>query len=340
MLSSLGVGAEVNGCAMQCGYDGFEASNFLGNRSEPYLTAECRLNSSLTGIGKQATMIAQSLLQTFDGYSSDEINAIPIVFCLPNRPDIWDAQQNAVMILSRVKELLAEHNIRPNKHNQLILENRCAVASAFGIADDLLKNRVAQQVAVVTSDSLITRSAMDYFSGDMYEDGIRLLTEDNPNGFIPGEATVSFIISNKTEKGQPHLVCSGWGQSEEQAIWVSGKVCNAKGLVQSTRNALQMAEQKMSDMDFILSSVSGEDYFFKEVALASTQSLEQKVDEQPLYLPATHIGEVGTAIGGAMLVMLLYAMKNDFGQNYKAVVMISDDDSQRTSFIIECVGQD
>lgn len=337
MLSSLGIGASTNACAMQCGYDGFETSQFLGNRSEPYVTAACTLVSGKFGSEKDAYLIAQSLLQTFEGMAIENVNKTPIIFCLPSRPDIWDAQKQAHLLLARVKELLAPYQITANLHNQLILNNRCAVVEALDKASQLMESTGVSRVVIVTSDNLVNRSAVDYYSGDLYEDGIRLLTEDNPNGFIPGEATVSFMVSKNLNNTKPQLLFRGFGALEEDAIWGSGKVCNAKGLIKATRIALQMADKKMSEMDFILSSASGEDYFFKEVATASTQTLEKKVDEQPLWLPATHLGETGTAVGGTMLVMAFYAMQNGYAPGKTAIGMLSDDDNQRAAFVIEYV---
>ncbi len=80
--------------------------------------------------------------------------------------------------------------------------------------------------------------------------------------------TVSFIVSPNT-LDEPHLRCLGWGEDREEA-WGSGKVLRAKGLIETVRKSLKMAEKPMTAMDFMLGSASGEDYFFKEIALAQT----------------------------------------------------------------------
>ncbi len=135
-------------------------------------------------IKRQAQVIAESLLQTFANKDIAHCNSLPIIFCFSDREDIWNPEKHAHLTLARVKTLLEPHGIIPNKHNQLVLNNRCAVAEAFTKAQALFEQRVANEVVIVTTDSLVTNSAMTHFSGGRNEDGIRLLTDDNANGVV------------------------------------------------------------------------------------------------------------------------------------------------------------
>lgn len=83
-----------------------------------------------------------------------------------------------------------------------------------------------------------------------------------------------------------------------------------------------------------MSSASGEEYFFKETALAQAKSLSQKVDEQPLLLPVSHIGEVGAVVGFFILLMAQEKLQHN-GQLLNIIGHLSNDDALRGAFMLQ-----
>ena len=93
---------------------------------------------------------------------------------------------------------------------------------------------------------------------------------------------------------------------------------------------------EVHDTHYRVSSVSGENYFFKETALSITRALKQKVPEHQLLHPADSIGEVGAAIGGAMVVMDYYALLKGYAPGTRGLHLISNDDNpHRGAFVME-----
>ena len=61
------------------------------------------------------------------------------------------------------------------------------------------------------------------------------------------------------------------------------------------------------DLDYRLTDNSGEQYYFKEAALALTRTLRQRKEAFDIWHPADCIGETGAAIGAVALAVALAA---------------------------------
>ncbi len=57
----------------------------------------------------------------------------------------------------------------------------------------------------------------------------------------------------------------------------------------------------MHDLDYRITDISGEQYYFKEAALALSRTLRQRKEEFDIWHPAECIGEAGAAAGVAIL---------------------------------------
>ncbi len=81
----------------------------------------------------------------------------------------------------------------------------------------------------------------------------------------------------------------------------SGEPLRADGLTTAINGALTDAGCQMHDLDFRITDVSGEQYYFKEAALALSRILRQRKEEFDIWHPAECIGEAGAAAGIAVL---------------------------------------
>src|SRR6185312_5882884 len=68
-----------------------------------------------------------------------------------------------------------------------------------------------------------------------YEANSRLLTSDNSNGFIPGEAGAAVLLGPPGTAGQPELRCLAIGFGREKATVDSEEPLRAEGLVEAYR---------------------------------------------------------------------------------------------------------
>ena len=78
-------------------------------------------------------------------------------------------------------------------------------------------------------------------------------------------------------------------------------------MVQAFRAALEDAGCTLGDLDFRITDVSGEQYMFKEAALAMTRLLRKRKEEFDIWHPADCIGETGAAIGPVIFNVVMTA---------------------------------
>ena len=88
----------------------------------------------------------------------------------------------------------------------------------------------------------------------------------NSNGFIPGEGACAFLVGKPT--GQRQLVCTGIGFGTETAHISSDEPLRGDGLVQAHKAALAESGQGMDDVDYRVTDLSGEHYYFMEAHFA------------------------------------------------------------------------
>ena len=338
MISCLGSGAEANAAAMRCGYDGFQETAFHQLYSaEPQLGAPVALEGdaqNLRGIARLARMSQIVIQQATEALSTDYQN-LPVIFCLQDqdRPGVMAADPAPNELY---RHLCAALSLDAFDSLSCFYRNhRCGFIDALQQARKTLYERQRPYVLVIGVDSLLNSAALSYYGGGLYGEGRRLLGEEHANGFIPGEATVAVLLSTP-EHTPSDIMITGIGTGEETATLDNAdEPLRGNGMAQAIRNACREAGIAIHDTQYRVSSVSGEEYFFKEAALSITRALKQKVPEHQLLHPADSIGEVGAAIGGAMVIMDYYALRKGYTPGNRGLHMISNDDARRGAYVME-----
>jgi 3-oxoacyl-[acyl-carrier-protein] synthase I len=151
-------------------------------------------------------------------------------------------------------------------------------------------------VLIAATDSLLSGPTLS-----AYEAAGRLLTDTHSNGFMPGEAAGAVLLG--LPGAGPELRCTGIGFGVEHAHIDSGEPLRAEGLTHAIKQALADAHLQMHDIDYRIADVSGEQYYFKEAALALSRTLRQRKEAFDLWHPAECTGETGAAAGIALLAL-------------------------------------
>lgn len=182
-----------------------------------------------------------------------------------------------------------------------------------------------RHVLIAGVDSFLSAATLSAF-----EQRERLLTSQNSNGFIPGEGAAAVVLAAPVVNEKPQLACIGLGFGTEQATVESEDIpLRAEGLTQAVRAALSEAGCGLEQMDFRLTDISGEQYYFKEASLALSRSLRVRKEFFHLWHPADCIGEVGAAIGPAMLAVALAASRKGYGEGPNIFCHLGNDAGQR-----------
>lgn len=341
MCSALGTGAAVNATAMRLGYDGFAQTAFTQPFSpEPQLGAAVAFagaGDELRGLPRLAAIAAAAIGEALaDAGTAWE--RTPLLLCLaePERPGPCQDQQAANALFGLIQEAdPAYAHLHPD--SRIIRAGRCGFAHALRLARQLAEQDARTRCLICGVDTCLSVATLGWLGGDLYGEGRRLLGEDHPDGFIPGEAATAACVG--AAETHPHrLRISGIGLAEEPVTHDSDEVLRGLGLAAAINRAAEQAATAVHETHFRIASLSGEEYFFREAALAQIKTLKQKVPDHPLWHPADAIGETGAAVGGAMLVMAHQAMVEGYAPGPRALCHISNDGPRRAAFILEYAG--
>ncbi len=326
LISSLGFGGQANSIAMKCGYDGFIHNGQL-------ITSPIDYDKNVRGYKRLAYFL--NFLNNKIAEESESIDHVILCIQTPNRQGSVDLD----VFIRQIYRFIVSSNLPSTDSWQIIKEDRVSLVMAIDQASYWLnhqKQRKINKVLILSIDSFLFPQTINAYLNQPDRAGIphkpRLLTDDNSDGFIPGEAAGSIIVTRSDKDSQ--LICSGAGLGEEEATIGTTGILRGIGLSQAIQAATKQAQIDFADCHYRISSASGEEYFFKEIALAQAKLLSRKIEKQPLLLPASHIGEVGATIGTAMLLMAKHHLTS-VEQSVNIVCQMSNDDSVRGALILQ-----
>lgn len=234
------------------------------------------------------------------------------------------------------KDLIARVELRLRRHfhprlSRVLAHGNTAGFRGLEIARQLIHRREAAACIVCGVGSLINANALLWL-----DNHLRLKTEDDSDGIIPGEAAACVIIEPRSGKKQEALaVVRGVGFGHEEASLLSDVPLQGTGLVSAARAALADAGLSMHELDFRLSDAAGEHYGFKEQTLAMTRLLSERKEHFPLWLSAETLGETGAAAGLCQLVMAARAFQRGYAPGAKAICYTSSVMGERAVAIMQ-----
>jgi 3-oxoacyl-[acyl-carrier-protein] synthase-1 len=227
-------------------------------------------------------------------------------------------------LLLGVQELLGA---RFSSDSVIVAHGRVGALVALALARQLIHQKGVPHVVVAAADSLLSWPALS-----VYEREDRLLTASNSNGFIPGEGGGALRLSRPDDSGG--LICVGIGFGVEKAYIESGAPLRADGLSAAIEAALADASCEMHELDYRITDLSGEQYYFKEAALALARTLRQRKESFDIWHPAECIGEAGALSGVAGLVVAEAACRKGYTPGPGVLAHMANDAGQRASAVM------
>lgn len=333
IISCLGEGAEVNAAAMRCDYDGFQETDF----NQPFNVNKqigAPIEGNLRGIEKLSYMSTVAVSEAIKNLPNN-YQGLNVIYCMPdkNLNTFFNTDEALHEIIDSTFKKMQLGKL--SSTSTVFWQQRCGFISALKRSQELLYDEKLEFVLIVSIDSLLNSATLSDLGGELFGENRRLLGDEFSDGFVPGEAATAVLLSTP-QRMQSKVIISGVGEGFESAtIDNEEEVLKGKGLSDAIKSASQQAGIEVHDTNYRVSSVSGELYFFKEAALALTASLKQKVPENPLLHPADNIGEVGAAVGGAMVVMDYFSLIKGYAPGNTSLHLISNDNSYRGAFIMQ-----
>jgi 3-oxoacyl-[acyl-carrier-protein] synthase I len=306
-------------------------TRFIDSGGRWIMAHQVALHQPWRGLSKLAKMAAMAIEEALQGVERSIWDQLPMLLCVAEteRPGRMDGLDDKLFVM-----IQDELGARFAKSSAIVAQGRVGVAVALLQARQLMAQKLAGQVLVVAADSLISWPTLSH-----YEREDRLLTEQNSNGFMPGEGAGALLVSAAQDKSAAGaLICTGIGFGKEAAHIDSGEPLRADGLAQAIRAALADAQIEMHDIDFRIVDLSGEQYYFKEAALALSRTLRKRKEEFDIWHPAECTGEVGAVAGISLLANADAACRKGYTKGPAIVAHMANDAGPRAALTLQWRG--
>ena len=323
LVTGVGLNAPSTCAAIRCAIDAFDETRFMDAGGEWIMGCEVPLEQPWRGKTKLIKMAAMALRETLEQSPDSDPKQTPLMLCLAEseRAGRVIDDDNGFFF-----DLCAELGVEFHAKSRVIPQGHVSIGAALMQARKLIADDVARQVLIAATDSLLVAPTLA-----AYEEKDRLLTSENSDGFIPGEAGAAMLVQATRLEAGPELVCTGVGAGEEMATVDSEEPLRADGLVAAFCAALREAGCSMGDMDYRITDVAGEQYHFKEATLALSRTLRARKDEFDIWHPADCIGDVGAAAGVIGFAVGAYAADKDYAKGRAVLFHLGNDDGKRVA---------
>lgn len=324
MVTAVGLTAPSACAAIRCGLNNFRETAFLGSTGEAIVGSEVPLRGPWRGPKRLARMLSAVIGQSFEADETIRPAETPVILCIAERerPGRYEDLKQRL-----ADEVSARMPLHPD--SIIVSQGRVGGVVALREARELLYGRGHSAVVVAGVDSYLSAPTLA-----VYEAKRRLLTPANSDGFIPGEGAAAVVVKRALPTMEPQLVVLGIGFALERATIEGEEPLRADGLVEAVRNALADARMRIEECDFRITDVSGEQYWFKEAALAVARLLRARKEQFDLWHPADCIGEVGAAAGPAVFNVAWAASRKGYAKGPNILCHFGNDDGKRAAAIL------
>jgi 3-oxoacyl-[acyl-carrier-protein] synthase-1 len=330
MVSGVGLSAPASCAAIRCGLNNFAETRFMDSVGEWITGSEVPLEMPWRGRAKLARMAAMSIKECVADLHPDDLKGIPLVLCLAekDRPGRIEGQEEH--LIDEIQDLL-EFKFDPKL--PVISNGRVSGVQAIETAYKFLSTGRYRYCIVAATDTYLTARTLS-----AHEKANRILTEQNSDGFIPGEAGAAILLTPASRSSRASISINGFGFGTEPASIESGKPLRADGLVQTFKAALSASGLSMGDLDYRITDANGEQYKFKEGDLAVTRLLREHKGEFDIWHPADCIGEVGAATVPSVLAVAEAAARKGYSRGDNVLCHFGNDNGERAAMILICSG--
>ncbi|RWP27332.1 3-oxoacyl-ACP synthase [Mesorhizobium sp.] len=317
MVTAVGLDAPSACASMRGAVDGFQETRYVAPNGEWLVGAPIPLLTDVVGQERLARFAAGAIVECLaDPAAIIDGRNIPILLCLPEAQRVGRPIGSDARFIHRVSEIAElEHHPR----SAVIAHGRPSGLVALAAADRLLASHAADHVIIAGVDSYLTAQTVDQHLRQE-----RLLTRDNPRGFIPGEASASLLCS----RSGSDVRLAGLGLAREAAFIYNPQdlPLRADGMTEAYTQALGAAGIDMARLGYRISDLIGEPFWFKQTALASIRLVRGRHEFQDLWSPAECLGNIGAAVVPAMIGIAWTAQRKGYAAGDPVLIEASNDD--------------
>lgn len=325
LCSAVGLTAASSAAAIRARVDGFRETRFMVPGGDWLVGAEVPLEEPWRGVPRLAHLLAGPVRECLDAVPHLPPGDIPLLVGVAERGRPGRARDLDDALLHEVAGLL---DIPLHPASALVPLGGGAAGPLLAEAKRLSAVSGVGAVILAGVDSLLTAGTLRALA-----EGRRLLTPATRDGLIPGEASAAVLLGRG-----PGPVLLGMGQGLEAARVGSGLPLRGDGLTTAVRAALDASGIGHGDVACRLSDLTGEQYGFKEAALAFTRVARDLATPLEIWHPADCIGAVGAA--GFPVLLALAAQAGALGclPGRYLLAQGGGDDGRRVAAVLDMGG--
>ena len=330
LITAVGASAPASCAAFRAKVNNPAPTRFMDGTGEWILAHAVALpdDAKVRGLARLSAMARMAIQEVLVEVLPEACPAIPLLLCVAEkeRPGRLEGLDGPLL-----EQIQAELGVRFSSDSSVVAQGRVAVAVALALARKLLDAGRATQVLIASTDSLLNWPTLSHIDREG-----RLLTQENSNGFMVGEGAGALLVGRPAQGVQ--LWCSGMGFAIEPAHIDSEEPLRADGLSAAIRDAAKEAGLAMQDFDYRIADLSGEQYYFKEAALALQRTLHQPKAEFDLWHPAECTGEAGALAGVAIVALAEAAARKGYAKGPNVLAHMANDAGPRAALALQFRG--
>lgn len=342
-VTSVGLNAPSTFAAMRGRINNFDETTMIDGKGKGIAGAIVDFGEDpepLDVIGKQIEMVVRSIRECSKGLPRAEQGTIPLLLCVSEvtRPGrIKNLEQALVDGIHR------EFGRIFAQDSSVYAYGQASAAFALNAAFEMLDKYPLILIAGVDS-------YLNFATLQALHDRGRILSSDNQDGFIPGEAACCLLVGRPDairripprysnvdttvqtpQASGSSLFCSGLGIHRETAAIGSTAPNRAKALADATKTALKAVQVRPDMIGLRISAQSSEDFYAKEFAMASSRA---SVSATPLWCLADSLGETGAAAGLLTIGWAYASGHKDYIPASHALCMLASDEGERAAVVL------
>ncbi|MGE0646146.1 MAG: hypothetical protein AB7P24_21030 [Nitrospira sp.] len=327
MVTSVGFNSPATCAAIRAGIRGVDESHLWDPESGEHLGAgKVFLPHWWDSIDKLADLVAPAIQECVQAAAPVSGEKIPIFLGVSTSTRIARPVDLEQQILGKLQERLG---FRIHHRSEVIAHAQTSAAIGLQKAAQWFGQEQLPYCIVAGAESLIDQELANYYLSQR-----RLLTPNNSNGFVSGEAGSAMLVSVASKDQESVLEILGVGVAQEMAPIESEEPLRGEGLIQAVGHALRDAGLAFDDLQYRISDLNGEHYKFKEMVFVMLR-YERKVKPKlfDLWHPVEYVGEVGAAIGPIVMGVALHASHRAYGVGPSMLCTFSNDDGERAAIV-------
>ncbi|UVK38455.1 3-oxoacyl-ACP synthase [Mesorhizobium sp. AR10] len=315
MVTAVGLDALSACAAMRARLDGFQETRFVLPNDGRLIGAPVPLPRNWIGEKRMAHLAAGSIAEAFDAVPEAR-GQTALILCLAEENRPGRPVTNPAALLARIAEIV---EVKPHARSRVVAHGRPSGHVALDHARRLLASEEVPYVMIAGVDSYLTSQSVAH-----YLNNNRILTPGNPNGFIPGEAAAAVLCSRTGSQG---LRLFGVGLSRENATIYNSQdlPLRGDGMTVAYHAALRETGIELNRLGYRIADFIGEQYWFKQSALANLRLVRNGRDFQDVWSPGESLGNVGAAVGPLMLGMAKMAAQKGYAAGNSVLIEASND---------------